>query len=610
MPSNDLLLLNSILQKSKPALGTRADDGEYFELFVFDNVLKNYDLPLDDLEDGWVDGGDDGGIDGFYTFVDGVLLSEDLDLRFVRSEPVFEIFVFSTKLAEGFKQAPLTALVSSVPDLLRLIHDQPTNQYLEKILNLRARFRAAYTELADKKPSVRINILHCSRGDTSRINKNVLTKAKQLEAELQTFFSRSTVAVKFLGASELLSLAQRQKTYSLRLPYTETYISRDGTNYVLLCRLGDYFNFVSDDEGELRRYLFEGNVRDYLGDVQVNSNIATTLREGGNVDFWWLNNGITILASAATVVGKSLSLENVLIVNGLQTTETIYRVLRTADRSRDERAALIKVIISADDEVRARIIKATNYQNAVALVSLRSLDQIQRNIEQYLLDHGWFYERRDNMYRNQGKPADKIFSINQLGVAVRALAFKTPRTAERRKRWLRDDNSYIEVFNEAWPLDLFLACANLVRSVEIILRTNNPEWPTNTVPQKFARSWANVLALLIACVRLKSIRYEPSRLAELANAQISAAEVIGAVGHLTAVTQKFRARYLRPLTHPEELEALEMLEASDFEFTKPDPSGRIPLTKKELQRRRMALEQASMDPVVPEIKESPSSLSD
>lgn len=111
----------------------------------------------------------------------------------------------------------------------------------------------------------------------------------------------------------------------------------------------------------------------------MNSNIADTLRERTQVDFWWLNNGVTILASGATIVGKSLSLENVLIVNDLQTTETIYRVLGEQPRTEDKCAVLIKIIISEDDEVRARIIKATNYQNAVELPAIDAL--VESNFE-------------------------------------------------------------------------------------------------------------------------------------------------------------------------------------------------------------------------------------
>jgi hypothetical protein len=269
--------------------------------------------------------------------------------------------------------------------------------------------------------------------------------------------------------------------------------------------------FITDDSHDLLRYLFDDNVLDYLGDVQVNSDTARTLGDPGNVDFWWLNNGVTILASAATVAGKALSIDNVWGAND----RALYRTLAGHLRPDDERAILIKIIISGDDDVRARIIKATNYQNTVDLSSLRSLDQLQRNIESYLLDHGWFYERRSNFYRNLGKPGDRILSIHQLGTAVRALAFRTPRTAERRQKWLRDDNSYLQVFNPAWPLSLYLGCAVVLRSVEQATQNLSAIWYGAHIPG-IARQWGAFIALVITCTRLKEIEYQPQRLGELA----------------------------------------------------------------------------------------------
>jgi hypothetical protein len=385
MPSNDLLLLDSILQKNKGQYGTRADEGEYFELFSMDSVLKNYELSLEELQDGWVDGGDDGGIDGFYVFIDGIYLSEDFNLKYARSDPHFEVHVLTVKHADTFKQAPLTSLISSLPDLFQLALDIPTNDFNEEILARRQRFKTAYIALADKRPSISIIVHYCTRGDLSGVHPTVLQKTDQLQKTLADLFGRSTAIVNLLGSAELLALAQRTRTYSLRIPFTETFISRDGSNFIILCRLRDYLTFITDEEDELRRYLFDFNVRDYLGEVQVNSNIAATLAETGPADFWWFNNGVTILASSATPVGKVLSLENVLIVNGLQTTETIFRTLHHKVRENDERAVLVKIIISTDEDVRARIIKATNYQNSVELAALRSLDQIQRNIERTFL---------------------------------------------------------------------------------------------------------------------------------------------------------------------------------------------------------------------------------
>jgi len=495
-------------------------------------------------EDGWVDGSDDGGIDGFYVFVDGLFLSDQFETKHVRREPHIEVYILTVKSADTFKQAPVVSLITSLGELFNFQLDTMENPYPAQLLEVRERFKSTYIDLAPKNPRLSIHVLYCSRGDARRLATNLRSKLNQLQKIITSFFSRVTSDALAFGATELLHLAQRTKKYSLLLPFTETYISRDGTNYVILCRLRDYLSFITDERGELRRYLFDGNVRDYLGDVQVNSDIASTLLEAGGVDFWWLNNGVTILASSATVAGKALSIDDVLIVNGLQTTETLYLTLTGHVRPDDERAILIKIIISSDDDVRARIIKATNYQNSVELASLRSLDQLQRNIETYLLDHGWFYERRSNFYRNQGKPGDRILSIRQLGTAVRALAFKTPRTAERRQKWLRDDNSYRQVFNPAWPLSLYLGCAVVLRSVELSIKKRSVVWEGAPIFHGMARQWSSFIALVITCVRLKDMEYEPQRLGELADAIISHDEVRAATGHLVATLQR-RGKYLR-----------------------------------------------------------------
>ncbi|WP_392355955.1 AIPR family protein [Bacteroides fragilis] len=51
----------------------------------------------------------------------------------------------------------------------------------------------------------------------------------------------------------------------------------------------------------------------------VNSCIAITLKNKNAEDFWWLNNGITILSDKITpITSKQLSIDNPEIDNGLQ----------------------------------------------------------------------------------------------------------------------------------------------------------------------------------------------------------------------------------------------------------------------------------------------------
>ena len=144
----------------------------------------------------------------------------------------------------------------------------------------------------------------------------------------------------------------------------------------------------------------------------MNEDIAESLEASHGPEFWWLNNGVTILATGATVIGKLIQLQDVQIVNGLQTTESIFRHFNSGAHQSAEKALLVKVVVSTDVAVRDQIIRATNNQSLVEPQSLHATDKIQRDIEEILERHGWFYERRKNYYRN-------IHSLRQYASSLR-----------------------------------------------------------------------------------------------------------------------------------------------------------------------------------------------
>ena len=114
-----------------------------------------------------------------------------------------------------------------------------------------------------------------------------------------------------------------------------------------------------------------------MGANPVNNDIRNSLRDTKAPDFWWLNNGITILATDASIIGKEISLEQIQIVNGLQTTEAIYRHFQNQPESNKQDSVLIKVVQSNDDGIRDAIIRSTNNQTAVEPASLYATDKIQ-----------------------------------------------------------------------------------------------------------------------------------------------------------------------------------------------------------------------------------------
>ncbi len=254
-----------------------------------------------------------------------------------------------------------------------------------------------------------------------------------------------------------------------KIELTAPKIMASGEGYVCLVPLKNFFDFISDNEKELLRHIFESNVRDYQGNVKVNKDIHETLVGTGKEEFWWLNNGVTILASdvyAAT--GEKLIISDPQIVNGLQTSRVVHTYFRESGKEKDSRSILVRVVKTQDQAARDRIIKATNSQTSIPDAWLHATEELHRRIEDYFVSHGLYYDRRKNFYKNQGKPASKIVTIPRLAQAVTAIYLQKPDDARARPSTVLR-KTYTEVFHRHHPPDMYLKCAQLVNVIEEFL---------------------------------------------------------------------------------------------------------------------------------------------
>ena len=135
-----------------------------------------------------------------------------------------------------------------------------------------------------------------------------------------------------------------ERAYTLTLRLQENpIVATEG--YLALVNLVDYYRFISDEQGRLKDDIFDLNVRDYQGSVEVNEDIEDSLFNGIDINFWVLNNGVTVVADRGSSVAKDLTLENVQIVNGLQTSRSIYNYLTKKGTDDEKRSVLVKIII-------------------------------------------------------------------------------------------------------------------------------------------------------------------------------------------------------------------------------------------------------------------------
>lgn len=485
MSDNDIIVLNTILSDQQKTDSISQSD--FFESFTFEQLLKNFDLSNDEIKSGKTGGGDDGGIDGFFIFLnDNLILEKEINKDEIKKNPTINLFIVQTTESKSFSEDVFDKISDTISSIFDLTKDmeQLKNFYNVSVIEKASIFRDIYTGLASKYPKINVYFFYATKGNTAGIHLKVRNKAKKLEDKTKKLLGGSNVEVKFFGARELLEFFRTEKTYTLQLEFTESF-SKGENDYAVLCDLVNYYNFVTDDSKNLRKYIFESNVRDYQGEVEVNKDIKQTLESERKTDFWWLNNGITLIAKKASVAGKTITLDDVQIVNGLQTTRCIYDYLHAKQdhsKEKNKNSLLVKIIITEDLAVRDNIIKATNFQTRIPDTSLRATDVMQRNLEDFFKKDGWYYDRRKNYYKNMGKPADKIIGIPYLSQSITAILLKEPHIARGRPTSIiKEDDDYKKVFNPSTDLRVYLSIAKVMKKVEEYLRDRDEKI---SVPEK------------------------------------------------------------------------------------------------------------------------------
>lgn len=479
MSENDRIILKAVLAEQKAAKAPELSDNAYFETFTAEHILKTFDLSYDEIQSGQVGAGGDGGIDSMYTFGNGALIEDDTDTSNLGREIKVELFIIQSKMETGFDEDTIRKFDTTFNDLFDLSKDLAdfTTVYNEDLLRLATIFRDTYTRYAARLPSLVVNHRYVTIGDD--VHPNVKRLVSQLKSTVLRLFSSATFSFDFINVADLLTLTRQLPTTAFNLRLSESPISSGVESFICLVNLSEFYGFICDQDGQLLRRIFEANVRDYQGNVQVNRGIRDTLFNPSDDDFWWLNNGITIIASHVSLSGKILSVLNPLIVNGLQTSYEINKYFSANPTRHDARNILVRVIGVAhtanEEQTRNRIIKATNSQTAIQVASLRATDNIQRDIEDYLRSEGLYYDRRKNYYKNEGRPIAKIISITYLAQSVIAILLKRPNDARARpSSLLKEDANYYTIFDPIHPMPLYLRCIQILKRMESYLTSTFP----------------------------------------------------------------------------------------------------------------------------------------
>jgi hypothetical protein len=463
-----------------------------------------------EIEAGIVGGDGDGGVDGFYLFVNRKFIREDTDITLFKGQELnIELIILQATCKASFEESVPEKLEHFVEYCLRLKANIQQDQellYSESLLTLVKLFHTIYRSALSSRPKLLIRFFHVSLGD--KIDKKVRIKSELLKRKVSDFFTISECSYTFLGGKDLIKLYNQQPERQLSLPTQKHfgYKSFGKSAYICVATLPEFFDFITENN-ELREYIFEANVRDHAPDYKVNKGIRATLAEPEGDDFWWLNNGITIVASRVFCDNDVLQITDPLIVNGLQTSHEVYRHFTDRGSKGDKRTTMVKVIENSDGDVSDRIISATNSQTKIPPINLHATEQIHRQIEMALKTVGLFYDRRKNFYRNKGEPADKIITISYMAQAVAAVVLQAPDHARARPSTVAEKN-YDSLFSEAYDFSMYVKCAQIMKRVDSFLDELN-------TPQGVKLNLIFYLAMHATCAALKSTKPPRATIASL-----------------------------------------------------------------------------------------------
>jgi hypothetical protein len=417
----------------KSNLDTELTIDEAFELFVSDLFTRDFGLSWDEIESGIVDGQNDGQIDAIYVLVDDQILRDkkEFDKATTRRNAVIRVLIQQSKNKNSFEENLFSKMRASIEDLFDSGRNLKSlsKVYNQSVISQIDLFRTVYFGLQGKNPSVSFDLVVASKGNQKSVNARIRSDRNAILKFLKAEYYNCDADVRFLGARELIDLANRPRFINKILNFTAP-PNTDNSNsgWVGLVRLDEFFKFIVGSDRKLLNALLEENVRDFEGDKGVNTDIAKALNASNKgIDFWWLNNGITVLCDEAMPhTPKTFSLDRPLIVNGLQTANMVWQHFVHAKKVNDPRHILTKIIKSKDDAVRDQIIRATNRQTPINPTQLKATEKLHRDIEAFFKTRGKFYERRKNQYKNAGRKKVLIFSINEVAQSIMAIVLVWP----------------------------------------------------------------------------------------------------------------------------------------------------------------------------------------
>ncbi len=472
---------------------TRLPEDERFEHFVTYSILTPRQIRQGTYTDALTGKGEEG-IDAIAIILNGILITEPEQIEDIanRENELRAEYVFiQAKRAEKFDGGDTLKFTRAVREFFSEGTDIGTCERVATCRDIHSKLLSYAANFAEN-PSISAYFVTTGRNDPQEMKDHNSTKyMKELKRDLSRLQLFSSIKPRLYGTNELAESYRSATTaVEVTIDFSErvTLPSIDGIQqaYLGLLPLSQLLKLIIDEnQGSLRSYIFDDNVRDYQGDDTVaNSGMKETLTSKHRKQFTVMNNGITIVARDLTVIGNQLTLRDFQIVNGAQTSNVIFN--NRASLSGEDILIPTKLIQSNDEELITRVVLATNSQTEVTTTQLNARAKAERNIEKFFAaknpPRNLLYERRKGQYdRDTSIVKARVIDRTALVRATASTFGNEAHTATgyqqqllKRLRETKDSEKRRYLGDDDEPI-LYYAAASAYYKLDLLLKTSKLE---------------------------------------------------------------------------------------------------------------------------------------
>jgi hypothetical protein len=429
-------ITSSFVEEFCSRFSIEGDESTRFEHFCNYSVLEKYSNGSIPLEEVHIGVNSNQGIDGFAIFVNGVFIEDEDTLSEIfdtQRDLLANIVFIQAKRSASIDWADIGSFGWCVKDFLSESPQINWNTFTRSKIGL-FNSMIRYTSKLKEKPKLDMYFITLATINDSQDRRARIDGATNDIRSLNLF---KDVKIDVLGSEAIQKCYKDigktfEKTFEFPQRVTLPIIEGVKEAYLGYISARQVLDIITDENGNIVSELFYDNIRDYQGDNSVNKEIDQTIKSHDAESFIVLNNGISIIAESLTTSRNSFTIGGFQIVNGCQTSHVIYNNRESLPESI---TVPIKVIVTENEDVTSRIIRATNNQTPVEVQDLIAFSDFQKRLEHYFntfeAQHRFYYERRSKQYNRSNISYDKIIDKTTMIKAVSSYFLDQPHKATR-----------------------------------------------------------------------------------------------------------------------------------------------------------------------------------